>query len=374
MVLLDGDDREDVLYESAMARIRRAQAKGKTEVKLSKEELAAIERRRRRMEGEERRKRREQRFAVPLSQLEPVSRKKRRSLPDDSLPQRQSPTTTEGKQQPVYPPMGYFPPPSSSRAPRPRSGTSSSRSSGQSGRTAIDREQSSSPFSYSYVDHAASARHSSDPAAGRPRSQASMPNNYSSPSASAPMAPEPLNQSQNQMDPFQYMTAGARASYHAGNRPARQSVLGPPADVAFNYGTGPLPRGGPPPPSAAGRAVRTQSKEEPSSEEQTSSEESEDDDIRPVPPKVTNPGHVARLVNSVNSNRGQPFANVAAAPQARPAPPPEPEPRRLRRGGKEAEREIGSSDVEVLVVVKPKLESGVMDSRMPGLRGEGQKR
>ncbi|KAL2166868.1 hypothetical protein VTG60DRAFT_2047 [Thermothelomyces hinnuleus] len=160
-----------------MARIRRAQAKGKQDVKLSKEELAAYQRRLQRMEMEERRQRREQRVAIPISQLDPSFRQKRPSVEDDSPPPQQPLPEPGVERHATYPPMGYFPPPSSRS--RPRSGTTSS--TRPPSRAATDREQSSSPFTYTYV-------------------RAEQPATVRQPS---------------ETDPFQYMTAGTRTPYHA---------------------------------------------------------------------------------------------------------------------------------------------------------------
>ncbi|KAK3335770.1 hypothetical protein B0T19DRAFT_17713 [Cercophora scortea] len=229
------------------------------------------------MQGEERKKKKEQRIAVPLSHLEPATtpstatasttRKKRNSLQGATPPQRQPLDSNEGQQHEVYPPMGYFPPPAS-RSLRPRSGTSSSR---PPSRSAVDREQSSSPFTYSYVqqgDHTASLRHSSDPVIIGVRSRNTPSHggspaidNHSSPAAtlrgSGPAAPESSRQPQGGVDPFQFMTGGARAAYHAGTGPVRQNASASPSD----------PRPGP-----STRSSRRRSKDE-SSEEETSSEE-----------------------------------------------------------------------------------------------------
>jgi hypothetical protein len=97
-------EKEKALVQSALARIHRAHEKGKKEVKLKPEELAAMDKRKRLMElpntlkskkgrrksggsGSDK-KRRDDRIAVPLSQLEPTSRKSRgkRDYPPPSAP------------------------------------------------------------------------------------------------------------------------------------------------------------------------------------------------------------------------------------------------------------------------------------------------
>ncbi|UKZ77169.1 hypothetical protein TrVFT333_004888 [Trichoderma virens FT-333] len=72
----DEDEREEALVQKALYRIEKAQAKGRTDVRLSKEEVAALERRQRRMEEEERRnrRRRQERVAIPLAQFESMAR------------------------------------------------------------------------------------------------------------------------------------------------------------------------------------------------------------------------------------------------------------------------------------------------------------
>ncbi|KAL2128308.1 hypothetical protein VTI74DRAFT_9372 [Chaetomium olivicolor] len=202
-----------------MARIRRAQAKGKTDVRLSKEELAAYQRRLERMEVERRQRR--ERVAIPLSQLDPSSRQKRLSLEDDSPPRRASPELGE-ERSPGHPPMGYFPPPSRARQP---SGTASSRPPSQA---ATERDQSSSPFTYSYVNAPSALRHPSDPVTSRPLSVAE------SVSARNGSSPSVAGQFQG-LDPFQYMTTGARTSYHAGA--ASHNSIVDVDDIYASYGS-----------------------------------------------------------------------------------------------------------------------------------------
>ncbi|KAL2019804.1 hypothetical protein VTK56DRAFT_9155 [Thermocarpiscus australiensis] len=272
-----------------MARIRRAQAKGKKDVKLSKEELAAYQRRLQRMEEEKRRQRREHRVAIPISQLDPGSRKKRQSLEGDSPPRQPSPQLGEDGQ-PGYPPMGYFPPPASSRA-RPRSGTATS--SRPPSRAATDRERGSSPFTYSYVhrvDHPGAVRHASDPATGRPLSQSpqSLGNSASSARNGA---------SSSSVDPFQYMTAGSRTSYHAGTGAVRNSVLEV-ADIYASYGS-------------TGGSSRRRSGGDPRDGETSSEEDGAVDDLGG-----------ARISGSGSASRGRAGDVVDARLEPVPEPPP----------------------------------------------------
>ncbi|EAQ92875.1 hypothetical protein CHGG_01110 [Chaetomium globosum CBS 148.51] len=101
------DPEEEALADAAMARIRKAHAKGRQDVKLSKEELAAYQRRLQRMEDEGRRQRRDQRVAIPISQLGPGPQ--RQSVEDDSPPpsQQLSPEPGAERQEPS-PANGVF--------------------------------------------------------------------------------------------------------------------------------------------------------------------------------------------------------------------------------------------------------------------------
>jgi len=125
-------DKEEVLVQAALARIRRAQEKGKEDVKLNQEELDALERRRKRMQeaaaskakkgsssssrksGEK--KRQSDRKAVNIAslvepQLDPKKkRSKRRSDESSSRDTRGGPgIVAPGPDGPTYTPIGYYP-------------------------------------------------------------------------------------------------------------------------------------------------------------------------------------------------------------------------------------------------------------------------
>jgi hypothetical protein len=211
------DPEEEALADRAMARIQKAHAKGRTDVKLSKEELAAYQRRLQRM-AEERKPRRE-RVAVPISQLGPSF--PQRQLEDDSPPPSQQDSPEPGaERQAPSPPMGYFPPPTSRTRSRP--GPTSSR---PSSRAPSDREPSSSPFTYTYVrgDPPSNSRQPSDSATSRALSIA-----------------EPVSargEGSPGSDPFQYIQGGARTSYHGAPGSARNSVADV-DDIYASYGSG----------------------------------------------------------------------------------------------------------------------------------------
>ncbi|KAI2473690.1 PRA1 family protein-domain-containing protein [Annulohypoxylon bovei var. microspora] len=193
---------EEALVQSALSRIRKAQSKGRQDVKLNKEELAALERRRKRLQAEaeaakrrnggdrKQRKEKEQRYAIPLTQFDPPSPPRRGgpSGSNESLARKALPSTEQ-----AGPPMGRFHPPNASRS-RPRSGTSSTSST----QRPQSRIRDSPPFDYQYVNAPPNQRHASDPS-GRPPSSSSNQN------------------------PFQYQTAGPRAPYADGAAAVRSS-------------------------------------------------------------------------------------------------------------------------------------------------------
>lgn len=210
-------DQEDVLFESAMRRIRRAQANGKRDVHLSKKELAALENRRKRIqEGEAKKKKKEQRYAVPLSAVAPLSHKENRS---PRLPSVMPSTETLDRQR-GQPPVGWFAHPSSSRP-----GTSEAR---RTPSKTSDREGSTSPFQYSYVQQPvpfSNSRHSSDPALQH-RSVRGLAASYEDPRL-APYNPSASVQSvPSTLDPFRYMTGGAPAPYHHASATSLRNVSG----------------------------------------------------------------------------------------------------------------------------------------------------
>ena len=261
-------DREEALVQAAMQRIQRARDKGKSDVKLDKDELAALQRRKKRMEEEaerrkrgsgsssDRKKRKDQRIAVPLSQLEPISRKKTRQ-PKEPPPRKHSAHDRPEKERQVYPPMGYFPPPSSSRS-RPRAGTNSA---SQRPPSRAQDERGSSPFSYDYVQRPPSAnRHVVSDSAGRP------PSSRGYPAEQGWLVQHAGDASGN--DPFRYQTAGPRAPYPTGA-----------AAASRRYVSNPPQAGHPPPRGMAPAAARGQyDRREASRDDETSEEDSETSD------------------------------------------------------------------------------------------------
>ncbi|KAI0482276.1 PRA1 family protein-domain-containing protein [Xylariaceae sp. FL0804] len=225
----------DAVEQAALLRIRKAQEKGKHEVKLNKQELAALERRQKRLQAEaeaarrdaERRKRKEkeQRYAVPLSHFDTSlhGRTGGPSISDSALPRQPLPSTMVHNQARPGPPMGLFPPPNVSQT-RPRSATSSShRSRPPSSHSGSGR---SSPFDYQYVSASSNHRHVSDTA--RPSSsRLSLPREDE-------WRPQSSSSTRNAHDPFQYMTAGPRAPYPYGAAAARMNMSGSSDMVSYS--------------------------------------------------------------------------------------------------------------------------------------------
>ena len=208
--------REEALVQSAMARIRRARSKGKQEVKLSKDEVKALDRRRTRIEAS-RNNRRSQRVAIPLSQLDASAYMMNASLPEESIPQnllqQLPPSATQqcpGEQQ-GYLPMGYFPsaqPPLKGPRPRQRSASTTSQ---------IPSHRGSSPFQFSYV-HPQQHLQRQGSEVSRPASRArSRPASMIGPPAGdenwSPTSSQPSNTSSiRPIDIFQFQTGGSRTN------------------------------------------------------------------------------------------------------------------------------------------------------------------
>ena len=139
-------DKEEALVQSALARIRRAQEKGKQQVKLNPEEIEALERRRQRMQSaatskarkgsgdssgsERRRNSGRDLIAVPIGPSEPKSRKRSKSKRSEDrysqLAAAPPGMLVQGADGATYAPLGYYPPqagPSRNSPTRPRSAT-----------------------------------------------------------------------------------------------------------------------------------------------------------------------------------------------------------------------------------------------------------
>lgn len=298
-------EEEEELVDSAMRRIRRAQASGKQDVKLSKRELSALENQRKRLaeasNEKKKKKKREQRYAVPLSQFGPISHKETQMpRPSSFLPaQHSTETLNRAYAQNAQPPVGWFAHPSSSRP-----DTSDSRRPPSS--RSSDREHSSSPFQYSYVQQPgppSNARHLSDPISHPRSTRASVPHEDAwmpqyNPSASTRSVPASL-------DPFRYMTAGTQSPYPPGSAPH------------CNFSSSSRGSGYYEPPRAGGSSRRQSRHITPDDEESTSGEDDNDEDD--TSDEVNSGAHIGNSQARPNRNgREQIIVEVAREPTPEP--------------------------------------------------------
>ncbi|CAM1505667.1 Fc.00g113040.m01.CDS01 [Cosmosporella sp. VM-42] len=323
--------REGALVQIALQRIERAKARGRTDVNLSKEELTALERRRKRMEEEaarkiERKKRKEQRIAVPLTHLEPISRKKKghQSPPvshlarQDSLPRHSSSNSnlSDAQDRQGYPPMGYFPPPTASRS-RPRSGTASSQ------RPPSRAREDPRAAQYEYMQGRPVSRGASDSAVGArsaymgPVEQPWVPN--ISPNASPSGGRQAL-------DPFQFQVAGPRASMQPGAPAASRRHVPSPSEAAYMAQR----RGAPPAATRSRQGSRRLTPDEETSEEESEEEDEEDDEEdeeeeeeEGVEESSSDDPTAGAQIREAHRRR-QPEVIVVEDPEPEPEPEPEP--------------------------------------------------
>ncbi|CAH0049435.1 unnamed protein product [Clonostachys solani] len=247
LALMSSMEKEEFLYQSAMARIQRARERGLTDVNLSKLELDALERRRER-EAEEaerraRKKRREQRVAIPLTQLDPVSKKRSGSKSQLSSRHQSATDLTDATDRRALPPVGHFPPPAGLRA-RPRSGTASSQR----------------PLTIGYDDQYEQSERPGSRQASDSLSRSRSSKYYDDGAASSSSG------GRTALDPFKFQTEGPRASRSSGASTASKRHTMPPESP---YRT----RSG----RTRGAVKRTPSSDETSEEGNAASDESTDD-------------------------------------------------------------------------------------------------
>ncbi|CAG8982636.1 hypothetical protein HYALB_00006031 [Hymenoscyphus albidus] len=124
-------DKEEALVQSALARIRKAREKGKKDVKLNQDELDALENRRKRMEAAAAKsqksgassmeKKKSKKVTVSIASIDPNIPTKTKSKSKRDTSQSRSSVSNPpgiliaGPDGPVYAPVGYYPPNSSSR-------------------------------------------------------------------------------------------------------------------------------------------------------------------------------------------------------------------------------------------------------------------
>ncbi|CAK7208370.1 Prenylated Rab acceptor 1 [Sporothrix bragantina] len=329
-----------------MARIRRAQVKGKAQVNLSKMELAALgrhkEREARAVERQQRRKERtDRRIAVPIEHLETMSRSLTKlptpgaSGDDDGSPQR-VPGSFHLDDRQGYPPVGHFPPPNASARALPSSSSQPVLGSDRSGQ---EFHRGDSPFTYSYLRGTSSARHVSDPAT-----------------------------TANHVDPFQYMTAGPRAPpYPAGAATAPRHGSASSADKGA-YARGPAAA----PAAARGRRGPSRNDTESSEEEGDSTASDNDDDDDETDngrrPPVHNTRSRAKLNTSQPRRRNEIVVEVESESESEPEPEPERVPERSRSSKTKKPSRSSSS-------ANPKRKStGASSSNTPVLHSSRQRK
>jgi len=229
-------DKEEALVQSALARIRRAQAKGKQEVKLNQDELDALEKRRKRMQaaailkekkgsgsGSDKDKRRSQRQLVPIASLEPKSRKKGKSRAGTPPPPALMIAGADGSAS--YTPLGHYPPQAgaSRNSPaRPRSSTTSQQMRGNP-----------TPPQYSAYQQGPN-RHFSDGA--RPNSSSSTSSRRPLPDEEGwiPSGSRRSSIASQPIDPFEYQTSSNhQPNISQQHIQGRRNASGP-ADIAYS--------------------------------------------------------------------------------------------------------------------------------------------
>lgn len=300
-------------------------------MRLNKHELAALDRHRKREEKEkkkraaERKKRKDQRVAVPLTQLEPASRKKSRPPTarqprQDTLPRYPSSGSNLGEDQDQrhgYPPIGYFPPSTTPRS-RARSGTTSKRTPSRPPSRAPSRApEERGGTSY---DYGASSRHVSDSMAGAmPPDEPWAHDGSSSGSRTAP-------------DPFRFQTSGPRSSVGSPASASSRRHTMAPSEAAYMGRR-----------RAAGPVTRSRASNmdpESTSEEEDDSEDESDGSSEERQSSSDNTGNGVR---TRAASRGRTPASVVEASQEPEAQPqtskkssknPSPSKRKPARGGR----------------------------------------
>ncbi|KAH8657525.1 hypothetical protein BGZ60DRAFT_132822 [Tricladium varicosporioides] len=217
-------DKEEALVQSALARIRRAQEKGKREVKLNQDELDALEKRRRRMQaaattknrersgssGSEKQRRMERNITIPIgppaAPIESIGRKKgkskRKEKEETPPPATGAPgMLIAGPDGLMYAPIGYGPINSTGNRDSPNRSPNRPRSQS----TQVLGSQAPAQFTY---QGGQSSRHFSD--GMRPTSSSSNRSNRPLPDE-AEWIPSNSRRSsvssQHSLNPFDYQTS-----------------------------------------------------------------------------------------------------------------------------------------------------------------------
>lgn len=302
-------ERDEVLVQSAFRHIQRAQEKGRADVQLTKDELAALDRRRKRMEEEAarkaaRRKARAQRITIPLSQLEPPTRKKKVPSAED----------VDEADHVGYPPMGYFPPPKS----RPPSGNAGSQP------TNANDSRGSSPFTYSYVNSSQPpTRQSSNARTRAARARAQVEESESEESSEDSSSPVHVPGA---LDPFKYQVSGPRQTRAAAAAASRSRRNPGAADVTYGGSS----RNAPSPPDARTAARRRQVTPRGDTDDDTSEEDSDGVEIVSPPRRTRNAAVVAEEERGRRKEKEE-KAKKAPSPAAKPSAGPSTRRRRKKK-------------------------------------------
>ena len=279
-------DKEEALVQSALARIRRAQEKGKREVKLNQDELDALEKRRKRMQaaattmdrkgngsgsGSER-KRRDNRQLVALPLAEPTNHKRGKSRRSGNAtpPTGAAPPgmLIHGLDGPTYAPLGYYPPQAGG-----------SRNSPTRPRSATTQQLRAAPPQYAYQQ--VSSRHYSE--GMRPTSSSSNGSRRPLPDEEDwhPVHSRRGSVSSGPIDPFEYQVdSGHPPPIPQQYMSSRRNVSGPP-EVAYSSVRRSPPPGPAYPPLARGSSdpmLRLKSSRRDEAESLSDSNDDEEDE------------------------------------------------------------------------------------------------
>ena len=244
-------DKEEALVQSALARIRRAQERGKMEVKLNQDELDALEKRRKRMQsaattkarkgsgssggsGSERRNRSDRQLVTLPISAEPISRKKGKSRRSEQVAPHPPAATNPpgmlvaGPDGLTYAPLGYYPPQAGG-----------SRNSPSRPRSATSQQLRGTPPPQLAHSQGPSIRHVSDNT--RPTSSSSSGSRRPLPDEEgwvpARSRRNSLSSQPHGIDPFEYQTSSSHPppipQQYIQSSSGRRNVSGP-ADVSYS--------------------------------------------------------------------------------------------------------------------------------------------
>lgn len=159
-------EKEDALVRAAMARIKRARGKGKTDVRLTQEELEALNRYEQRLQAQEASvggegRRRSDKVTVSIA---PWQERRRKPFGENSQPQPPGMLVAGPDGNLIYAPLGQYPPQAiSNGSPHNSSNASSSRNSPSSRSPSATQQSRDGNSPLGYYAQPPNARHVSDP-------------------------------------------------------------------------------------------------------------------------------------------------------------------------------------------------------------------